>query len=68
VAVSFIDGGNRTTYRKITDLPQVTDIFYQIMLLDRHQYKYILTRNIAEKLLIRRYTTTIKINLVEEDI
>jgi len=28
VAVSFIGGGNRSTQRKTTDLPQVTDKLY----------------------------------------
>jgi hypothetical protein len=32
VAVSFIDGGNRSTLRKTLILPQVTDELYHIML------------------------------------
>jgi hypothetical protein len=31
VAVSFIGGGNWSTWRKATDLLQVTDKFYHIM-------------------------------------
>jgi len=36
VAVSFIDGGNRITGRKITDLPKVTDKLYHIKLCQLH--------------------------------
>ena len=32
VAISFIGGGNRSTRRKTTDLPQVTDKLYLINL------------------------------------
>jgi hypothetical protein len=32
VAFSFIGGGNRSAQRKLTDLPQVTEKLYHIML------------------------------------
>ena len=32
VAVSCIGGGNRSTRKKTTDLPQITDKLYRIML------------------------------------